>query len=284
MAHQKFQNGFTLVELLVAFFVGLIVITAIYAVMLAHQREHGNQRLILQVQQNLRGAMIALEQEIRMAGYDPEDTGQFGIEDIRRYDTYSAQIDDRGQPALFFTADFGRDTQDNGSLEANEHIGFRVRSDSRLNNQYLTMTIGDSGRQRMAGSIESIGFAFAVDCDQDGRCDNWTGSRHLIWAVDSDNDNLLDVHLDTNNDGVIDVKDDSNLDNRITAADGAPIDPPITLDKIKAVRFWLLAASSRPLSGHIDNQNHMVGDTIVPAGKDHHRREVIDMIVECRNL
>lgn len=265
-------------------FVGLIVIGAIYSVCRVQQSEHFAQRLILEMQQNIRGALVVLEQEIRMAGYDPEDTGKFGISDVRRYDIMDTAVNQTGQPALFFSGDFGNNTHDNGIFEAKEQIGFRIRQDRRVNRIFLTMSIGQSGRQRLAGNIEAICFAYAVDCNQDGRCDTWGGGRHLIWAVDSDNDNMLDVHLDTNDDGLIDLSDDSNHDNRITAADGTHINPPVALDQIKAVRVWMLAVSSKPLAGYCDNQIRLVGDRIIPAPGDQYRRTVMDTIVDCRNL
>ncbi len=284
LPRRKGQSGYSLVELLIALFVGMVAMAAMYAILLMQQREHGQQRSILEMQQNLRGALVALEQEIRMAGYDPEDTGRFGIIDIRRYDLLEMTADPGGQPALFFSADFGDSTQDNGVLETKERIGFRIRKDRLSHKIYLTMSIGESGSQRMAGNIEALGFAFAVDCNGDGLRDSWGSGNHLIWAVDSDNDNLLDAHLDTNDDGLIDLSDDSNGDNRITAEDGAGIRVPVTLDKIRAVRVWLMAVSSHPQRGHHDHQSRLVGDRIIPSTGDRFRRQVMETIIECRNL
>jgi type IV pilus assembly protein PilW len=282
--NRQMPNGFTLIELLIALFVGMIALGAIYTILLMQQRDHGDQRSILEMQQNLRGALVALEQEIRMAGYDPEDTGRFGIIDIRRYNLLETRADPGGMPALFFSADCGDGTQDNGVLETKEHIGFRIRKDRRLPKRYLTMTIGKSSPQRMAGNIEFIGFAFAVDGDGDGRCDTWGGGDHLVWAVDSDNDNLLDTHLDTNDDGLIDLSDDRNGDNRITAEDGAALHVPVPPDKIRAVRVWLLAVGAGPVPNHSDRRPRLVGDRIVPAPADQYRRQVMETIIECRNL
>jgi type IV pilus assembly protein PilW len=280
-AHEEnAQRGFSLIELLVAMVVALVAIAAVYSVYAVQQRENRNQRLKLAAQQNLRSALVVLEQEIRMAGFDPQDTGLFGITDIRRYDVIGTGLDPQGQPAIFYTVDWN----ENGLLEPNEFYGLRIRDDRKLGRTYLTMSIGGSGRQRLAENIEAWGLAYAVDVDRNGLLDTWQGGSHLIWAVDSDNDNFLDSHLDTNNDGKIDLSDDADGDQVISAADGAPLNPPIPVDRIKAVRIWLLVVTEHPLQNHYDSRPLMVGDRIILPPNDGFQRRVMEIIIECRNL
>ena len=90
MSEQKKKSrssGFTLLELLIAMVVGLIAMGAVYSVYVAQQRSYHQQQALLKAHQNLRGAMVVLEQQIRQAGFDPEGSGRFGITDVRRYDT-----------------------------------------------------------------------------------------------------------------------------------------------------------------------------------------------------
>jgi type IV pilus assembly protein PilW len=129
-----------------------------------------------------------------------------------------------------------------------------------------------------------MGLAYAVDADGDGRIDVWNDGRHLIWAVDSDNDNLLDTHLDANDDGIIDAHDDTDADGRLTAADGGRIDPPIPLQHIRMVRVWLLAASAHPVRGHSDQRTYVVGDQIITAPGDGLMRRLVETTIACRNL
>ena len=157
---------------------------------------------MLQAQQNLRAAMVVLEQQIRLAGYDPEGTGRFGITDVRRYDTVGTQPNAQGPPALFYTADM----DENGVLDPRNHyrngenLNFRIRDDQNIGRRYLAFDMG-GGRQPLAENIEALGLAYAVDADRDGRPDTWSDGEHVIWAVDTDNDNRLDTDLDTNDDG-----------------------------------------------------------------------------------
>lgn len=278
--------GFTLVELLIALAIGLIVMGSIYSVCITQQQSYRRQQLNMEIRQNLRSAMIILEQEIRLAGYDPQESGIFGIVDIRRYDLVeSGEVNPAGQPALFYTLDM----DENGALDNRngsrnrEHPNFRIRHDQNLDRRYLAWDVG-GGRQPLSENINAVGFAYAVDADRDGRLDLWKDGHHIIWAVDTDNDNLLDARLDTNNDGRIDENDDSNADGTIDAADGGLLDPPIKVDRIGAVRIWLLAVSSYSLRGHHHSGKLVVGDRLISADTDGRVYKVLESTVYCRNL
>jgi type IV pilus assembly protein PilW len=129
-----------------------------------------------------------------------------------------------------------------------------------------------------------MGLAYALDRDADGLPDTAEGGQHLIWAVDSDNDNFLDTNIDTNKDGAIDELDDANGDGRIDAADGGELDPPQPLTRIRAVRIWLMARTRRPVSGQKRHARLVVGDRIIRPLGDGYGRYVISSIVACRNL
>lgn len=62
-------KGFTLIELLIAMAVGLIVLSATYAVFTAQNKELNKQEQIVVMQQNARMAMEMMTREIMMAGY-----------------------------------------------------------------------------------------------------------------------------------------------------------------------------------------------------------------------
>lgn len=279
-------SGLTIVELMIALVVGFVATVAAYSVYSVQQRHFGNQQLVLTAQQNLRGALMVIEHELRMLGYDPEDSGRFGLVDIRRYDVAeTSKLKQDGQPVLFYTYDADEDggLDQSGKGRNKEHPKFRI-SDIHHDGRICLSWDNGSGRRPLAENIRAIAFAYAVDVDADGYCDRWAGSDHLIWAVDSDNDNLLDTHLDTNGDGIIDEKDDANDDHRIDRDDGCALNPQVRLDRVKAVRVWVLAVTSRPLQGESDNRNLVVGDRIFAPADDGVRRFVLEMQVQCRNL
>jgi type IV pilus assembly protein PilW len=279
-------DGFTIVELLIALVVTLVTIGAVYATFVVHQRHFVNQRLMMRALQNLRGALLILEQELHMVGYDPEDSGGFGVVDVRRYDVIRHhECSFGGQPVLYYTYDVDED----GRLDAGYHKRSKEHAKFRISDVYndghicLTWDNG-SGRKPLAENIQAIGFAYAIDMNGDGKCDSWPGGGGLIWAVDSDNDNLLDADIDTNGDGTIDEKDDVNGDHRIDTADGRALDPQVSLDRIKAVRVWVLAVTPGRLQGVDDKQIHVVGDRILTPANDGRKRFVLQTRVQCRNL
>lgn len=91
------QKGFTLVELMIALVVGVIVIGAIYATYIVQQRSYTVQETVAEAQQNIRVAMMVMAQDIRMAGYDPEGTGNFSITTASSNTfVFSADMDNSG--------------------------------------------------------------------------------------------------------------------------------------------------------------------------------------------
>lgn len=277
--------GFTLVELMIALVVGLVAMGAVYTVYAVHQKEYRNQQIRLSVQQDLRGALVILEDQMRLAGYDPEDSGRFGITDVRRYHLVETRDDPDGQPAIFYTLDLDEsgDPDPRNNYRNKEHCNFRIRDDKSTGRRYLAWDNG-AGRNPLAENIQALGLAYGVDLDGDGRLDTWAAGPHPIWAVDTDNDNRLDTHLDTDNNGVIDENDDANGDLQITAGDGGAIDPPLPVTSIRAVRVWLLAMSPRRLQGHGDQSTYVVGDRIVKASGDGFVRRLAQTTIIGRNL
>ena len=68
----RFSNqGFTMVELLVAMVVSLLALAAIYSTFLAQHRSYQVQEEAAEMQQNIRTAMYYMQREIRMAGSNP---------------------------------------------------------------------------------------------------------------------------------------------------------------------------------------------------------------------
>jgi hypothetical protein len=118
----------------------------------------------------------------------------------------------------------------------------------------ITYTLVGTELQRngqiVAYDIEAAGFAYAFDDDDDGVLDQ-SGGGNIIWAVDSNlGDDKLDNLLDTNDDGIIDENDTEG---------GANMAGQVDIDRIRAVRIWLLARTRQPIKGHTDNQTYAVG-------------------------
>ena len=68
---KRFNDGFTLVELMVAMAMASIVVAVIYTAYDVQTRIYTEQDRAAEMQQNLRAAMAFMQREARMAGYNP---------------------------------------------------------------------------------------------------------------------------------------------------------------------------------------------------------------------
>ncbi|MBW2089697.1 MAG: hypothetical protein JRI37_12075 [Deltaproteobacteria bacterium] len=99
------------------------------------------------MQQNLRAAMYYMQREIRMAGCDPLNTGNFGIT--------AANAD-----SITFTEDINDGTVGNppdGTLQAGENITY-----SRNNNGNLVRSVGGGGNQLVAQNIDALSMPWIL--------------------------------------------------------------------------------------------------------------------------
>ena len=65
------KNGFSLVELIIAMAVGLLIMTAIYAIINMAQRSSASVGRKVVTQQDARAVLDLMAMEIRMASYNP---------------------------------------------------------------------------------------------------------------------------------------------------------------------------------------------------------------------
>jgi type IV pilus assembly protein PilW len=73
------QQGFTIIEMVIAMTLSVIVTAAIYQIFHSQQRSYLVQNQIAEMQQNLRAALYMMAREIRSARYDPNLSGNFGF-------------------------------------------------------------------------------------------------------------------------------------------------------------------------------------------------------------
>ena len=73
------QCGFTLVEIVIAMAMASFVLAGAVATYTAYQRAQANQDRVVEMQQNIRSAMVLLTRDIREAGCDPNMVSGAGI-------------------------------------------------------------------------------------------------------------------------------------------------------------------------------------------------------------
>jgi type IV pilus assembly protein PilW len=255
------QEGFSLVELLVALAIFGLVVGSIYSSFSTQNTIYHAQEKVVAIQQNLRAAMFIMEKGIRMAGYDPDRAGTFGVEVCGLNTITFTQQDDR----------------------PNQAAGTIIRTTFTLNGPDLRRTVvggpNPTGTDlTLAQNIQAFGLAYAYDANGDGALDtdDGTATGDIVWAIDTDNANGLDLNLDTDEDGIIEQTD----------AAGNTVIGPIAAVNIRAVRIWILGRSdpTRPEGGHSDTNTYVVGRTIVNSPNDGLYRRMLTSIVKCRNM
>jgi len=149
----------------------------------------------------------------------------------------------------------------------------------------------------VAENIQALGFAYAFDANNDGFLDTYdavnapAGSlrERTIWAIDSDGDNDLDTNLDTDGDGDIDADDGPGMGGNGTIGGQMLMDfsgvsiADVPVNRIKAVRVWLLARSARLDDKMVERTTFVVGNQVITP-YDLWRRRLLTTTVKCRNL
>jgi type IV pilus assembly protein PilW len=283
------DRGFSLIELLISMVVASIVLVGIYSSFDSQAKSNVKQQQIVDVQQNLRGALYLMEQDIRMAGCDPAATGLPGIvtagpNSFRFTLEIHNGADDDADTFIDEPDEFG--IVDTTMNEEGEDITFILANDADADGITDGGAAGPLNRTdsaivtpaRVAEDIRAIGFAYAYDNDGDGQQDTTAGGN-VIWAIDSDGDNDLDTILDTDDDGDIDTGDTAG---GVTLASlGLPTN--IALNTIRAVRVWVLARTRNPLRETSRMRNYVVGNKVVVAD-DRYQPRLMTTTIKCRNM
>ena len=138
------NQGFTIVELLVAMVVALLALGAIYSTFLNQHKSYVVQEETAAMNQNLRIALFYVQREIRMAGCDP--TGNA-----------NARIITANATSINFTEDVRGDLDgsdsDGDTDDANEDITYCLKANNLVKNT-------GGGNQMVVQNIDSLDFVY----------------------------------------------------------------------------------------------------------------------------
>lgn len=257
----KNESGFTLIEILIAMVVTMVIMGGAYAVFNSQQKNTTIQTHISDAQQTLRTAMDFMARDIRMAGFDPLISKQFGITDIR-FRNFTNNVSATGSSAITFS----RDQDEDGNLDAGEAVNYSLSDTSAVAPDSVTLMYGTPSREPLAGYVVALGLAYAFDSDNDGELE--TDADGIIWAVDADNDNDWDK---------------LTIDQVAGTAVFTELGSPVNTRDIRAVRIWMLAQSQAPDPNYTDNNSYVVGPHIVQPNNNF-RHRLLARTVFCRNL
>ena len=140
------EEGFTLVELLIAMALGLIVLTSLASAFVSQRKTFDVQEQVAEMVQGARAAMDMISSELKMAGYDPTDADNFdGVPYSATQLQILADIDD----------DAGTGVGDGDTGDTHENITYTYDS---ANKQIDRNTGG--GAQPFAENIEAFTFQY----------------------------------------------------------------------------------------------------------------------------
>jgi type IV pilus assembly protein PilW len=257
------NKGFTLAELAVGIAISGIAMTLIFTTFNTQRQTFITQQHTAVMQQNIRSAMSFVENEIRMAGFDGFDPA------TQTKNNTGAGIEVAETNRFRFSADF----DDDGALGADETITYALVGNTLIRNGVV-----------IAYDIEAVGFGYAFEdsTDPDGSLEMI--NNEIIWAVDQDGDGFLDRALDTTGDGVVDINDAAagTALNTMTDDDGDTL-TNVPIDRIRAVRVWILARTRSAIQGFADTNSYKVGNQVV-FRNDGFKHNLLTSTIKCRNL
>jgi len=265
MTRIKNDNGFTLVEVLVALVIDFIVLAAIYSAFYSQQKSHVKEQQVVDAQQNVRGAAEFMTREIRLAGKEGKGSAMAGIVSAGPHSIqFTLDRDDTGN-----ITDPYDDIRFGFPPAADAIAPFGIADDEAASITRYSAVLDTN--DPIADNIHAIAFAYAFDEDRDGELDfvdtapfnGRLDPGEEIWAYDSPD--TAGVGLDKNN------------------ATGLALPDVISYDRIRAVRIWILARTRNPLRGDATTKNFVVGDKTINL-TDNFQYRLLTATVVCRNL
>ena len=153
--------GFTLIEILIALAISSIGLGAIYFYFEKQQQTYVTQERVSDMQQNIRAAMLAITQDLRMAGYDPDNTASAG---------FTATTNSTKITFTYLADSDGTDNDGDVAVdEANEleTLIYDLYDAYADGDQDIGRQTSGGARQAIAENIETIEFYYTLD-DGDG--------------------------------------------------------------------------------------------------------------------
>jgi prepilin-type N-terminal cleavage/methylation domain-containing protein len=137
------NNGFTLVEILVALFIGTLMLMAIYAVVDSAQKSStGIERKVI-AQQDARSALELMAMEIRMASYNPNLTSNIWVSTANCFSAAANQNYRGIQEATANSMTIEMDIDDSAAIR--DHTNEVINYNYDTANQYITRKTNCTG-------------------------------------------------------------------------------------------------------------------------------------------
>jgi type IV pilus assembly protein PilW len=176
------KEGFTLSELLVVMVISGIVMAGIYSTYYTQQKSYVTHEQLVGMQQNLRAVTYVMEREIRMAGSDPTQNANAGIETANS-DTIKFKLDITGGESDGVDNDHDGVTDepdeerygDGDAIDPNETITYSLSGGDLLRDDMYGV-----GNQTIAENIDALDFVYL---DEDGAALDDDGSGNVTTSI-----------------------------------------------------------------------------------------------------
>jgi type IV pilus assembly protein PilW len=161
-AMNRRELGFTLIEILISLALASVVSTAVYTIFSVQHRIYLAQRQIAAIQQSLRTCMYLLEDDIKLACFDPLNSAAPAIliADKQAF-RFQADLNENGSLQSEATNGSGETTVTN---DRNEQKTYGFARDANGHGR-LTRASWNAGGSPMADYIETLDFVYL---DKDG--------------------------------------------------------------------------------------------------------------------
>ena len=267
---KKGQMGFSLIELMVALAITGILLTGIYSAYQDQLRTSLTQGQIVDMNQNLRAAMLLLEQDLRMGGGDPTGMAQAGFT-VADATTFTLSMDDGGTNSQA-TGD-GVDNDNDGMTDESDTDGIDNDGDGVIDEP-------EEEAEWYDGDTDDQGEIVMYDLNA-GNLRRWfnssgsTNPSNAVWLA-SNIDAIDFVYLDG-------------------STPPAVIPTPVAsdrMDDIRAVQVTIVARAGANVAvmarKHTDQTvyKNPQGTVLLDrsAAPDQFRRKMITTTIKCRNL
>jgi type IV pilus assembly protein PilW len=160
------QRGVTLIELLVALVIFGVVIGAIYRLFVAQTRAYTVQDQVVEVQQTVRSVMEILLRDLRMAGYDDDNTAS----------TVTIPIP-IATPVQASDITVSYEYYDSILAQYQRHTVryWRDAGSSTLFRQCTINAVAEAA-EPLLENVDALTFTYGVDTNEDGNVDNWVAA------------------------------------------------------------------------------------------------------------
>jgi len=312
------DQGFTLVELMIAMAISLVVMGAIFLTFKSQQDSYIIQAQITATQQNLRAAMYILTRDIQMAGYYTNfDADQYtmdwddldGTNEIIRPLIYARNnVADGGGDNI-------KDNTDVIVIVKAGSEGRRLGAGEGATAGIITLTSRDLGGSSVDDDLNNTTMRYGILAKEDLSAaeffevdsaagnitppggltqnydvDDWIFRADvIIYRVDENatNPSLRRRNLGQDNGYQIVAENIDNLQFRYLLNDGTWTNNPAgQVPNVRAVEISLLARTANMNRGYTDTNTYNLGDVnyTPPAPDNQYRRKLLCSIVKTRNI